>query len=121
MKYLCIGYGDKARMDALPKEEMTKLLGECVPYVEEINRFDGTIMHESLSWEVTTVRPVGGKAVVTDGPFLETREQMGSFFIIEAPTLQEAIRVASLHPSAHLREELGFRIEIRPFGVFDGE
>ncbi|HUX50261.1 MAG TPA: YciI family protein [Spirochaetia bacterium] len=121
MKYLCIGYGDKAKMDALPKEELTRLLHDCVPYVEKLNSYKGIIMHSSISWDVTTIRPVRGKPVVTDGPFVEIKEQMGSFFIIEAPDMQEAIRIASLHPSANMGEDLGFRIEVRAFGDFDPE
>ena len=121
MKYLVLGYGDRAKMDALPKEELTKTLHECVPYVEELNKSKGMIIHEALSWDVTTVRPAKGKPVVTDGPFVETKEQIGSFFVIEAGDLDEAIRVASKHPSAHMREDLGWRIEIRPIEVFKPE
>jgi hypothetical protein len=39
MKYLCLGYGDRAKMDALPKEEMKAVLRQCVPFVEELNKF----------------------------------------------------------------------------------
>jgi hypothetical protein len=121
MKYLCLGYGDRAKMDALPKEEMTKILRKCVPFVEELNRFKGIIIHEALSWDVTTVRSTKGKVVVTDGPFAETKEQIGSFFVIEAQDMAEAVRVASKHPSANMGEDLGWRIEIRPVGVFKPE
>ena len=118
MKYLCLGYGDPAKMDALPKEELSKILRRCVPYVEELNKYEGIIAHEAVSWDVTTLRPVKGKPTVTDGPFVETREKIGSFFVIEARDLNEAILVASRHPSANLGEELGFRVEIRPVVEF---
>jgi hypothetical protein len=121
MKYLCLGYGDRARMDALPKEELKRILLQCVPWVEELNRFKGMIIHEALSWDVTTLRPSRGEALVTDGPFAEAKEQIGSFFVIEAQDLNEAIRIASLHPSARLGEDLGWRIEIRPVGEFKSE
>jgi len=121
MKYLCVGYGNKAKMDALPKEELARLLHDCVPYVEELNRYAGIVMHSSVSWDVVTIRPVNGKPVVTDGPFVEIKEQMGSFFVIDAPNMQEAIQIASLHPSANMGETLGFRIEVRAFGEFDPE
>jgi len=121
MKYLCLGYGDRAKMDALPKEELKKILRKCVPLVEELNKFKGMIIHEAISWDVTTLRSSKGKLTVTDGPFAETKEQIGSFFVFEAQDMAEAIRVASKHPSASMGEDLGWRIEIRPFGEFRPE
>ncbi len=49
-----------------------------------------------------------------DGPYAETKEQLGSFFIIEAEDLDEAIQLASMHPAAQLNEHLGWGIELRP-------
>ena len=121
MKYLCLGYGNRAKMDALPREELKKILRECVPFVQELDRFKGMIIHEALSWDVTTLQASKGSVVVTDGPFAETKEQLGSFFVIEAQNLDEAIRVASLHPSARMGEDLGWRVEVRPIGVFRPE
>ena len=67
-----------------------------------------------LAPDVTTIRPRSGKPVVTDGPFAETREKVGGLVVIEARDLNEAIRVASLHPAAHLGEDLGWAVEVRP-------
>ena len=61
-----------------------------------------------------SVRPRNGQPSVTDGPFAETKEQIGAFFIIEARDLDEATRVASQHPAAHLGEEVGWGVEVRP-------
>jgi hypothetical protein len=55
----------------------------------------------------------GGKRTVVDGPFAETKELVGSILIIEAKDLSDAVRVASLHPAAHLGEYLGWWIEVR--------
>ena len=74
------------------------------------HKFAGMIVHEALSWEVTTVRAFKGKPVVADGLFIESKERIGSFFLIEPKDLNEAIRVASKHPSAHRGEELGWRL-----------
>ena len=71
-----------------------------------------------LEWDVTTIRSRDGKTVVTDGPFVETRETVGGLVVIEARDLNEAIRIASLHPAAHLGEQLGWAIELRP--IADG-
>jgi hypothetical protein len=121
MKYLCLGYGDKAKMDALPKEELKTILRQCVPFVEELNTCKGMILHEALSWDVTTLRSSKGKVAVTDGPFAETKEQIGSFFVFEARDLDEAISVASKHPSARMGAELAWRIELRAVGEFKPE
>jgi hypothetical protein len=59
--------------------------------------------------------------MVTDGPFVETKEQVGGFFIIEANDLDEAIRVASKHPAANLGETVGWAVEIRPIEGFAAE
>jgi hypothetical protein len=121
MKYLCLGYGNKAKMDALPKEKLTELLRQCVPHVDELNAYKGMLMHTSVSWDFKTLRSSGGKVVVSDGPFAETKEQIGSFFVFEARDMEEAIRVASLHPSARMANELGWRVELRAFGEFKPE
>ena len=56
----------------------------------------------------------GADRTVTDGPFAETREALGSFFLIEARDRDEAVRIASMHPAARLNEHLGWGVEIRP-------
>jgi hypothetical protein len=61
-----------------------------------------------------SLRPHNGAVTVTDGPYAETKEQLGSFFVIEAHDLNEAIQIASLHPAARLHEHLGWGVEIRP-------
>ena len=66
----------------------------------------------------TSVRPKAGKPYVTDGPFAETKEQIGSFFIIEVSDLAAATRIAALHPAAHLGEDVGWGVEVRPIDYF---
>ena len=65
-----------------------------------------------------SIRPRKGHASITDGPYLETKEQVGAFFIVEAADLDEALAVASLHPAATLGEEIGWGIEVRPIDGF---
>jgi len=65
------------------------------------------------------VRPRNGKPSITDGPFIETKEQVGGFFIIEARDLNEAIRVAWKHPAANLGEQVGWGIEVRPIERYE--
>ena len=119
MRYLCLAYGDKSKMQALPRDELVAIVNKCKPYDDELNKTKGLILHEGLSWDVTTVKPRNGKVSVTDGPFVEVKEQAGGVFLIEAKDLNDAIRIASLHPAAHLGEELGWGIEIRPIEAFN--
>jgi hypothetical protein len=121
MKYLCLGYCDRKKMDARPKAEIDALMRECQPHVEDLYKSGHLIIDAGLTWETTSVRPVNGKVTVTDGPFVETKEQLGSVFLIEARDLNEAILVASKHPAAQMveGEQFGWGIEIRPVAVFE--
>jgi hypothetical protein len=118
MKYLCLAYGDRGKMDSLSKSELEAIGSDCQPYMEDLRKSGHLVSDEGLSWESTIVRPRGGKVSVTDGPFIETKEQVGGFFVIEARDLNEAIRVASRHPAARLGEQLGWGIELRPIADF---
>jgi len=118
MKYLCLLYGDRKKMEALTKGEFEDLVSRCQAHDAELKQSGHLVMVESLEWEAATLRPRSGKVDTTDGPFAETKEQVGSILIIEARDLNEAVRVASLHPAAHLGEHLGWGIEVRP--IADG-
>lgn len=85
---------------------------QCVPF-----RATGKVVEEEGLVHISkakSIRPKNGKALVTDGPFIETKEQLGSFFIVEADNIDEAVEIASLHPAAMFGEEYGFGIEVRP-------
>lgn len=114
MKYLCLAYGDRQKMSALTKPEFEALVARCKEHDAELQRSGHFAGAHSLEWDVTSIRPRDGRPVVTDGPFAETRETVGGLFFIEARDLNEAIRIASLHPAAHLGEHLGWGIEVRP-------
>ncbi len=114
MKYLCLAYGDPKQMGALSKSEFDALVAQCRVHDEELRNSGHLVLVESLEWGVSSLRPRSGKIVTTDGPFVETEEQVGGLFIIEAKDLNEALRVASKHPAAHLGEHLGWGIEVRP-------
>ncbi|MBK6689961.1 MAG: hypothetical protein IPG45_36180 [Deltaproteobacteria bacterium] len=114
MKYLCLLYGNQQKVSKLSPEQFAALVDECKVHDEALRRTGAVVSVESLEWDVTTVRPREGKPVVVDGPFVETRDVAGSFMVIEARDLNEAIRIASVHPAANLGEDLGWGIEIRP-------
>jgi hypothetical protein len=119
MKYLCLAYYDEQKFDALSKEEFNALVSRCPKHDEELRRTGQLVLQASLDAPktATTIRPKNGKPLVTDGPYTETKEQIGGFFMIEARDLNEAISIASKHPAAHLGEQVGWAVEIRPIGV----
>jgi hypothetical protein len=120
MKYLCLAYYDEKKFETLSGADLDAIVRDVKPYDEDLRQTGALVAAGSLgpSGASTTIRPRGGKVSVTDGPFAETKEQVGGFFIIEARDLNEAIRVASKHPAAHLNEHLGWGIEVRPIEVF---
>lgn len=111
MKYLCLAYEEEKKLNALSKSEWDPLRRETLDYVEELRKSGYLMATHALQSVQTaaTVRIRGGKLSVTDGPFAETKEQLGGFFLIEARDLNEAIQVASRWPSARLGS-----IEVRP-------
>jgi hypothetical protein len=121
MKYLLLAYYDETKWDALSEDERAALGSECQPYDEELRKGGHVIAMGSLEHTrmTTTIRPQGGKPLITDGPFAETKEQLGGFLLIEARDLNEAIQVASNHPAARLNERLGWGLELRPFDFFE--
>jgi hypothetical protein len=121
MKYLCLAYYDEKKFDALSKTELDAIVSKCQPYDEDLRKSGHLVVHGSLapSRSTTNVRPRNGKVWITDGPYAEAKEQVGGFFIIDARDLNEAIRVASKHPAAHLGESVGWGIEVRPMEMFE--
>lgn len=115
-KYLCLAYYDEKKFLTLTEAEIAAIAPECRPLDEDLQRSGRLVEVGSLAAgkDSVSLRPRKGKVVVTDGPFAETKEQIGSYFLIEARDLQEAIQVASKHPAAQLNEHLGWGVEIRP-------
>lgn len=121
MKFLCLGYLDSAKMDALPKEEIDAVMHQCQPHLEELYKSGQVIIDAGLATDTKCLRRANGKVKVMDGPFIETKEMIGSAFLIEAQDMEEAIRIASLHPTVQVGEgeQFGWGIEIRPIHYFD--
>jgi hypothetical protein len=120
MKYLCLAYYDEKKFNALPKAEFDAIVSRCPAFDEALRNSGHLIVQASLQATnaTMTIRPRNGKPMVTDGPFAETKELVGGFFIIEALDLNEAIRVASKHPAANIGEQAGWGIEVRPIDFY---
>jgi hypothetical protein len=111
MKYLCLAYEEENKLNSLSKAEWEVLRRETLDYVEELRQRGYLMSAEPLQsvQTATTVRVRNGKLSVTDGPFAETKETLGGFFLIDAADLNDAIKIASRWPSARLGS-----IEVRP-------
>lgn len=111
MKFICLAYEEERKLNALSREEWEALRRETLAYVEELQERGHLISAEPLQSVRTarTVRVREGKASVTDGPFAETKETLGGFFLIDADDLDEAVQLATGWPSARLGS-----IEVRP-------
>jgi hypothetical protein len=111
MKYLCLAYEEEAKLNSLSQSDWDALRKETLDYVDELKNNGHLIAAEPLQSvkTATTVRVRGGRAAITDGPFAETKETLGGFFLINARDLNEAIQVATKWPSARIGS-----IEVRP-------
>ena len=116
MKYLCLVYHNEAEIDAMPAREYDAIVNAVLEYREELKRSGHYIASSPLQsvHTATTVRVRGGKVSITDGPFAETKEQLGGFYLIEARDLNEAIRLAEKMPPARVGS-----IEVRPLAEFE--
>ena len=115
MKYICLGYINEKEWESATGAEQQAMMDECFTYDDEMKKRGHFVGGEGLqgSQNATTLRWRNGKVSVTDGPFAETKEQIGGIMILEATDLNHAIRLLSNHPSVRLLREKG-SWEIRP-------
>lgn len=111
MKYICLAYEEESLLNALSNDEWNVLRKETLDYVEKLKQSSRLLAAEPLQSvkKAASVRVRNGKVSVTDGPFAETKETLGGFFVVEAKDLNEAIGIASKWPSARFGT-----IEVRP-------
>jgi hypothetical protein len=114
MRFLLLAFGNEEKSSALGESELRALGEKCAAYDEEMGKTGRVVGSGSLGWLSKTMRLKGGKLKVTDGPFIEAKEVVGGFVIIEAKDFDEAVEIAKLHPAARMGEEFGWGIELRP-------
>ena len=114
MKFICLGYYDKGKHEAMTEAEQHAMLDECFEYNDHLRANglwgDGEALQGpdtalTLSWK-------NGKVTTTDGPYAETKEQIGGFGILEARDMNHAVQLMAQHPSL----KYGSIWEIRPAG-----
>ena len=101
MKFACLGYYAENSWDGMTQAQQDALIDDCLSYDDDVLRKDRHFLAgEALGPSNTarTVRYQDGKARVTDGPYAETKEQIGGLMILEAESLEEAVRLISKHP-----------------------
>jgi hypothetical protein len=100
MKYICLGYFDEKKWEAMSESERNALMDECFAYDDVLRKGSHFVGGEALQSprNATTLRWKSGKVSITDGPYAETKEQLGGILMLEARDLNHAIQLMSKHP-----------------------
>jgi hypothetical protein len=116
MRYLCLIYDEEKKMGAMSKGESDAFMGEYFAFTEDIKKSGHYVGGNALQPvnTATSVRVRSDKMSTTDGPFAETKEQLGGYYLIEAKDLNDALQVASRIPSAKTGT-----VEVRPIQEFN--
>lgn len=111
MKFICLGYIEPNKFESLPEAERNVLMDECFTYDDELRKNGHFAGGEALQGpqEAATLWWKDGKVAVCDGPYAETKEQIGGILILEARDLNHAIQLMSKHPGVKMGP-----FEIRP-------
>ena len=112
MKYICLGYMDEKKWDTMSEKERNFFMDECFVYDDELRRNGHFAGGEALqsARNAATLRYRNNVVTITDGPYTETKEQLGGIMILEARDLNHAIQLMSKHPSIRM----GGCFEVRP-------
>jgi hypothetical protein len=117
MKYTCLGYMEEKKWEMMSDSERNTMLDECFAYDDALRKSGHFAGGEALQSprNAATLRWEGGKVSITDGPYAETKEQLGGILVLEATDLNHAIQLMSKHPGVK-----GGPFEIRPIADLSG-
>jgi hypothetical protein len=117
VQFLLLVYSDPALLDALPDGEFDTMMRGCIRHADELKAQGCLLASQQLEAPSTakSVRVRNGRATVLDGPFAETKEVLAGFNLIEADSLDDAVRIAHEFPWTRTGS-----IEVRPVRDFDG-
>ena len=112
MRYVCFGYYDKGQFDDMTEAEQNAMFDTCFEYDDHLRANGHWAGGEALQPAETalTVHWKNGKVAITDGPYAETKEQLGGILVLEARDLNHAVQLMTLHPAL----KYGNVFEIRP-------
>ena len=113
-KYICLGYYDKSKFDAMTETERNAMFDACFEYDDHLRASGQSGFGEALQGPETalTLYWKDGKVATTDGPYAETKEQIGGIGVLEARDMNHAIQLMAQHPAL----KYGTTWEIRPVG-----
>ena len=114
MKYICLGYYDKNKFDAMAESERNNMFDACFDYDDQLRAKGHWAGGEALQPAETakTVSWKNGKVATTDGPYAETKEQLGGILVLDARDMNHAVQLIGQHPAL----TYGNIFEIRPAG-----
>jgi hypothetical protein len=112
MKYVCLGYYDKGKFDAMTETQRNAMFDACFDYDDHLRANGHWGGGEGLQGQETalTLSWKNGKAATTDGPYAETKEQLGGILVLEARDMNQAVQLMTQHPAL----KYGNVFEIRP-------
>ena len=112
MKFMLMLFADEKAGAAIPKDQMAKAMEQMYAYQQTLEKAGAFVSTAALAptWDGRTITKYDGELKVHDGPYADTREQFGGYFMIEAPDMARAVELAALCPAATWGP-----IEIRPF------
>jgi hypothetical protein len=118
MQFMLLIYDDEQTWRDMSEEERNGVMGEYFAYTDELRAAGAYVAANALqpTSTATLVRVQDGERLVTDGPFAETKEQLGGYYLLDVPSLDDALEWAAKIPSAKWGT-----IEVRPVVVFDRE
>jgi hypothetical protein len=116
MKYMCLIYDVEGVWDGLPEDERNAVYEEYGAFTQSLHDSGAYVSADQLQpiATATTVRVRNGETLVTDGPFAETKEQLGGYYLVEAKDVDEALTIAERIPSARYGS-----VEVRPVVVWE--
>ena len=117
MKYLLSIFADESQLASATEEQINALMGAYWTYEEEISKAGVKVAGEGLqpTMMAKTVQVQSGKTIASDGPFADTKEQLGGFYLLDVGDMDAAIEWAAKIPTA----SMGGRVEVRPCQIFE--
>ncbi len=122
MKYLGLGFYNRAAVQALAPERLAAVMRQCEPHVAAIGALPQLELHAGLAERSKQILRTGKQIKVMDGPYAESKEVVGAVLLIDADSFDEAVRIAQLHPTTQVPdgEALGWRMELHPVHFLNG-
>lgn len=116
MMFLVTGYFNADKMNEKTDLEIDQIMATCEPYLQELYASEQVLLDMGLEASMKQLKQESQEISITDGPVTASKEVMGSAFVIEAMDMEDAVRIASIHPTTQVpeAEALGWRLEIRP-------